>query len=66
MDDLERASLASDNLTRDGIAKARRALTDGVSAETCQWCGDEIPDARRRAVPGCRLCVACQAIAEAR
>ncbi len=27
----------------------------------CRECGDEIPEARRRAVPGCRTCAPCQA-----
>ncbi len=26
----------------------------------CQGCGDEIPKARREAVPGCKFCVTCQ------
>ncbi len=26
----------------------------------CVECGAEIPEARRKAVPGCRLCVQCQ------
>lgn len=31
-----------------------------VSAEFCVECGEPIPEARRLAVPGCRLCVECQ------
>ena len=27
---------------------------------TCEECGDEIPAARRRALPGCRTCLPCQ------
>lgn len=26
----------------------------------CEDCGEEIPEARRRAVPGCARCVRCQ------
>ena len=26
----------------------------------CAWCGNEIPEARRKALPGCVLCVECQ------
>lgn len=36
-----------------------------VSAEICEECGDVIPEARRNAVPGCRLCCACQEEADA-
>jgi hypothetical protein len=30
----------------------------------CLWCEEEIPEARRLAVPGCELCVICQDIKE--
>ena len=32
----------------------------GPSLLICESCGEEIPEARRKAVPGCRLCVSCQ------
>lgn len=32
----------------------------GVSAYECEDCGDEIPEARRQAVPGCTRCIYCQ------
>ena len=32
----------------------------GESATECDACGEPIPDGRRRAIPGCRLCVSCQ------
>lgn len=32
--------------------------------ELCEGCGEEIPDARRKAVPGCTRCVSCQTEAE--
>ncbi|TAM11325.1 MAG: DksA/TraR family C4-type zinc finger protein [Nevskiaceae bacterium] len=44
----------------DAVAEARRRMTQGESAEYCDECGEAIPEARRRAVPGVRLCVACQ------
>jgi len=34
------------------------------SAFSCLWCGEAIPEARRLAVPGCSLCVQCQATKE--
>lgn len=43
-----------------------RVRYQGVSALECDDCGIEIPEARRLAVPGCRLCVDCQGLAEAR
>ena len=31
-----------------------------ISLTHCETCGERIPEARRRAVPGVRLCVECQ------
>lgn len=45
----------------DAVTLARSRLPKGESLTHCQVCEEEIPDARRRAVPGVRLCVACQA-----
>ena len=42
------------------VAMADRPNFDGESATECDACGAPIPVARRHAVPGCRLCVACQ------
>ncbi len=47
----------SDELERMRIA--REALR-GTSLSECEECGDPIPEARRRAIPGVRLCVPCQ------
>jgi len=44
----------------DAIARARRQLRQGPGLEHCEECDAPIPLARRRAVPGVRLCVACQ------
>jgi phage/conjugal plasmid C-4 type zinc finger TraR family protein len=42
--------------------RSRLAKTDGLTE--CEECGEEIPVARRRAVPGVRRCVQCQAEAD--
>ncbi|WP_367382912.1 DksA/TraR family C4-type zinc finger protein [Stenotrophomonas cyclobalanopsidis] len=44
----------------DAIARARRQLRQGPGLEYCEECDAPIPLARREAVPGVRLCVACQ------
>ena len=49
-----------DATIRDGVERAREALPAGPSLERCEECDAEIPVARRTAVPGVRLCVACQ------
>jgi phage/conjugal plasmid C-4 type zinc finger TraR family protein len=45
----------------DGVARARSRLGAGESLEHCEQCDEPIPEPRRRAVPGVRRCVGCQA-----
>ena len=45
----------------DAVKAARRRLPAGESLKHCAECGAEIPEARRQAIPGVRLCLACQA-----
>ncbi len=47
-------------------AIANRVQYQGESAEDCDSCGTDIPEARRLAVPGCRFCVDCQGLLEVR
>ena len=44
----------------DAVEKARSQLPQGESLEHCEECDASIPEARRQAVPGVRLCIACQ------
>jgi len=50
-----------DDSIEDAIKRARAQLPSGASLTHCEECGVEIPLARQQAVPGVRLCVACQA-----
>ena len=45
----------------DAIKRARRDIPRGESRERCEECDAAIPQARREAIPGVRLCVKCQA-----
>ncbi|MGB5629235.1 MAG: DksA/TraR family C4-type zinc finger protein [Woeseiaceae bacterium] len=45
---------------QDGIDRARMQLPRGESLSHCAECDAEIPQARREAVPGVRLCIQCQ------
>jgi len=45
----------------DAVSRARNQLPRGESLTNCEECGHAIPRARREAVPGVRLCIACQA-----
>lgn len=49
-----------DATVKDGIERAKSRLPEGPSLEQCADCGAQIPEARRKAIPGVRLCVACQ------
>ncbi len=44
----------------DAIKRARSQLKQGPGSERCEECDAPIPEARRKAVPGVTLCVACQ------
>lgn len=44
----------------DAIARARGEIPHGESLYECEECGAPIPQARREAIPGVRLCIYCQ------
>lgn len=44
----------------EAVERARSKLPRGESRHHCEACSRPIPEARRRAVPGVRLCIACQ------
>ena len=44
----------------DAVTRARRQLRQGPGLSRCEECDAAIPAARRKAVPGVRLCVTCQ------
>jgi phage/conjugal plasmid C-4 type zinc finger TraR family protein len=50
-----------DDSIGDAIKRAQAQLPAGPSLEHCEECGESIPEARRQALPGVRLCVPCQA-----
>lgn len=47
----------------EAIERARKGMPEGGdakdSARKCVECGEPIPEARRRVLPGVKLCVAC-------
>ncbi|TXK64347.1 DksA/TraR family C4-type zinc finger protein [Alkalisalibacterium limincola] len=49
-----------DATVKDAIKRARSQLREGPGRTHCEECEAPIPEARRKAVPGVRLCVACQ------
>ena len=67
MDDVDRAQEINEAHLADSLERLRygtyRDKACLVSTE-CVVCGEEIPERRRQAVPGCTRCVSCQELLE--
>lgn len=53
-----------DATIKDGVNRARSHLAAGPGLTHCEMCDVKIPEGRRDAVPGVRLCVKCQEAAD--
>lgn len=51
---------ALEEMMRDHAIQAHRLNHSAVSATHCEECDEELPEARRKAYPGCTMCVECQ------
>ncbi|WP_114227147.1 MULTISPECIES: DksA/TraR family C4-type zinc finger protein [Sphingomonas] len=49
-----------DDTVTDAVLAARARMPSGESEPFCLLCGEDIPQGRRRAVPGVTTCVTCQ------
>ncbi|MBL4834635.1 MAG: DksA/TraR family C4-type zinc finger protein [Pseudomonas sp.] len=49
-----------DDTVDEAVQRARSRLPSGESLTHCEECDEIIPEARRKALPGVRLCVKCQ------
>ena len=49
-----------DATVKDAINRVQSKLPQGPSLVRCADCDAEIPEARRNAIPGVRLCLSCQ------
>ena len=49
-----------DATVEDAVKRARASLPKGPGRKRCEACDEPIPAARRKAIPGVRLCVDCQ------
>jgi RNA polymerase-binding transcription factor DksA len=68
-EEAEMAQLHSIHLHMNAVAEVRKqiaAQAQEPSLSECEQCGDEIPLARQKAVPGVRLCIHCKELAERR
>lgn len=57
---------ALEEMMRDHAIQAHRLNHSAVSATHCEECDEELPEARRKAYPGCTMCVGCQSDMELR
>jgi phage/conjugal plasmid C-4 type zinc finger TraR family protein len=49
-----------DATVKSAVQLAKSRLPEGESLTHCEKCEAEIPEARRKAMPGVRFCVKCQ------
>jgi phage/conjugal plasmid C-4 type zinc finger TraR family protein len=49
-----------DATVKDAIGRVQSRLPQGQSLTHCAECETEIPEARRKAIQGVRLCLSCQ------
>jgi phage/conjugal plasmid C-4 type zinc finger TraR family protein len=63
-DEADLAQEVNERLLADALADHQRRQPVGPGLTHCEDCDEEIPEARRQAVPGCRRCVSCQEILE--
>ena len=54
-----------DATIKDAIKRVRGQLPQGESLPNCEECDAVIPEGRCKALPGVRLCVACQEAVDA-
>ena len=68
-DDVDRAQAREEELLQDALARQTRRARAAQGLPAAEFCGEHLQDwgcgepiaaARRAAVPGCQLCVACQ------
>jgi len=49
-----------DASVNEAVELAKSRLPSGISLFHCEECEEAIPESRRKAIPGVRLCVSCQ------
>ncbi|CAH6636008.1 TraR/DksA family transcriptional regulator [Pseudocitrobacter vendiensis] len=60
MADIIDSAAEIEELQRNFALNKHRRTGNLVSAELCEACGEDIPEPRRAAVPGCQTCASCQ------
>ena len=60
MDECDLAAKAARMFLRQSLTRARAVQSKKASRTVCLDCGEPIPEARQKAVPGCLRCVHCE------
>ncbi len=60
MDEADIAQRNQEQFDRWALQRQLNGTPQGESAEECEDCGDDIPEPRRNAAPGCTRCIGCQ------
>lgn len=66
MTDIIDSAAETEELQRNFSLSKHHRTGNLVSAEFCEACGEDIPEPRRAAVPGCQTCADCQGVIELR
>lgn len=64
MEEVERSQDDQERFNQFAVKQQLATMPKGESAEECEDCGDNIPEDRREAYPGCKRCVTCQQLVE--
>lgn len=59
-DIIDQAAALEEKMRDYWLARHKEQAADAPSAQECEECGEIIPEERRLAVPGCRLCIECR------
>lgn len=65
-DDIDLAQERAAEYTADALREHWRRQSMGQGLSHCEDCDELIPEARRKAMPGCRRCIDCQTLHEKR
>lgn len=63
-DEMDRVQEINEQFIDLALEEHQRNMPSGESLLECEDCGEPIPEARRRAMPGCRRCIECQTTIE--
>ena len=66
LEEADYAQLLSTTANAAAVARVRAMIPKGPSLSHCNECGEEIPEARQKAVSGCTMCIECQTYTEKR